>query len=91
MSTPERHVTLVWLGLVSLTLGAARLGDSGLPGAITGAVVALVMAGKGFLVIRNYMGLRDPGSRLGQAMGLYFLAVPALILVAVGWGPGLAL
>ena len=47
-------------------------------------VVALIVAVKGLLVVRHYMGLVEKGSRLRGVMRLYFVVVPALILVAGG-------
>ena len=75
-------VTLVWLALVALTLGSAWLGEEGLPVVATALVVALIVAVKGLLVIRHYMGLTEAGSRLRLVMRLYFVVVPALILLA---------
>ena len=83
-STNESRVTRVWLGLVTLTLGSAWLGEVGGSPALTALAVALIVAVKGFLVIRHYMGLTEPGSRLRQVMRLYFVVVPALILLAGG-------
>jgi len=48
--------------------------------------VALIVGVKGSLVIRHYMGLTEPGSRLRLAMRLYFVVVPALILVSAALG-----
>lgn len=76
------RATTVWLGLLVLTLGSAWLGEGGLPSGLTAAVVALIVGVKGGLVIRHYMGLTCPGSRLRLAMRLYFVVVPALILVS---------
>ena len=84
MDTQEKRVTLVWLALVALTLGSAWLGEEGLPVVATALVVALIVAAKGLLVIRHYMGLEEEGSRLRSVMPLYFVVVPALILVAGG-------
>ncbi len=84
MNTQERNVTRVWLALVALTLGSAWLGEEGWPVLVTALVVALIVAAKGLLVIRHYMGLVEEGSRLRSAMRLYFVVVPALILVAGG-------
>jgi hypothetical protein len=70
MDTPER-VTLVWLALVALTLGSAWLGEEGLPVVATALVVALIVAVKGLLVIRHYMGLEEEGSRLRRDAPLF--------------------
>ncbi|WP_374247079.1 cytochrome C oxidase subunit IV family protein [Zoogloea sp.] len=78
----ERQVTWVWLGLVVLTLGSAWLGESASSAGVVAAVVALIVAAKGLLVIRHYMGLAEPGSRLRLAMRLYFVVMPGLILLA---------
>jgi caa(3)-type oxidase subunit IV len=86
MDGQERQVTLVWLGLVALTLGSAWLGEGLASIGITAALVALIVAIKGLLVIRYYMGLAGRGSRLGQVMRLYFVVVPLLILLAGGAG-----
>lgn len=82
----ENRATIVWLGLLVLTLGSAWLGESALPAGLTAAVVALIVGVKGMLVIRHYMGLGEPGSRLRLAMRLYFVVVPVLILVAAAPG-----
>ena len=84
MDTQEKRVTLVWLALVALTLGSAWLGESASSAVVVAAVVALIVAAKGLLVIRHYMGLEEEGSRLRGVMRLYFVVVPALILVAGG-------
>lgn len=81
-----RRATTVWLGLLVLTLGSAWLGEGALPSGLTAAVVALIVGGKGVLVIRHYMGLTEPGSRLRLAMRLYFVVVPVLIVVSAGLG-----
>ncbi len=80
------RATTVWLGLLVLTLGSAWLGEGALPAGLTAAVVALIVGIKGLLVIRHYMGLTEPGSRLRLAMRLYFVVVPALILVSAALG-----
>jgi hypothetical protein len=84
MDAQEKSVTLVWLALVALTLGSAWLGEEGWPALVTALVVALIVAVKGLLVIRHYMGLVEAGSRLRAVMRLYFVVVPALILLAGG-------
>lgn len=88
MDTLERRVTGVWLGLVGLTLGSAWLGEAGrLPAEATAAAVALIVGLKGALVIRYFMGLDEPGSRLRQVMRAYFVVVPLLILLAGSVAP----
>ena len=82
MDNAERRVTRVWLGLVALTLGSAWLGEGALPPAVVAALVAVIVGIKGMLVIRHFMGLQDPASRLRQVMRLYFVVVPLLILLA---------
>ncbi|MCK6396261.1 cytochrome C oxidase subunit IV family protein [Zoogloea sp.] len=82
----ENRATVVWLGLLALTLGSAWLGEGALPAGLTAAVVAVIVGLKGMLVIRHYMGLAEPGSRLRMAMRLYFVVVPALILVSAAQG-----
>lgn len=85
-SIDENRATIVWLGLLVLTLGSAWLGEGALPAGLTAAVVALIVGVKGLLVIRHYMGLTEPGSRLRLAMRLYFVVVPVLILVSAAPG-----
>ena len=86
MNIDESRATTVWLGLLALTLGSAWLGEGVFPPGLTAAVVALIVWVKGLLVIRHYMGLTEPGSRLRLAMRLYFVVVPALILVSAALG-----
>lgn len=80
------RATTVWLGLLVLTLGSAWLGEGALPAGLTAVIVALIVGVKGLLVIRHYMGLTEPGSRLRLAMRLYFVVVPVLIVVSAGLG-----
>lgn len=77
----ENRVTYVWLALLALTLGSAGFGETAASALMTSLVVALIVGVKGFLVIRYYMGLAEPGSRLRQVMRLYFVVVPALIVL----------
>ena len=87
MTNIDIHLaTTVWLGLLVLTLGSALLGEGALPAGLTAVVVALIVGVKGLLVIRHYMGLTEPGSRLRLAMRLYFVVVPVLIVVSAGLG-----
>ncbi len=87
MSERDSHrATAVWLGLLLLTLGSAWLAEGALPAGLTALVVAVIVGVKGLLVIRHYMGLTRPGSRLRFSMRLYFFVVPALILVATVLG-----
>lgn len=80
----KRRATTVWLGLLVLTLGSARLGEVALPGGLTAPVVALIVGVKGLLVIRHFMGLTEPNSRLCLAMRMYFFVIPMLIVVSAG-------
>jgi len=82
LDAQERRVTWVWLGLVMLTLGSAWLGESMMSVGVTALLVASIVGVKGFLVIRHYMDLAEPGSRLRLVMRLYFVVVPLMILVA---------
>ena len=47
MRTREQRITLVWLALVTLTLGSAWLGEEGWPAPATALLVALIVAVKG--------------------------------------------
>jgi hypothetical protein len=85
-----RQVSWVWLGLVALTLGSAWLGEALASPVVTAGLVALIVAVKGQLVIRHYMGLTATGSRLRQLMCLYFVVIPLLILLAGGAAAGLS-
>lgn len=78
----ERQVTGVWLILVVLTLASAWLGEGAASGWGLAAAVAGIVAVKGLLVIRHYMGLAEPGSRLKLVMRAYFVVIPVLILLA---------
>ncbi|HQA09861.1 cytochrome C oxidase subunit IV family protein [Zoogloea sp.] len=84
MDRQARRVTWVWLGLVALTLGSAWLGEGLASTGVTAGLVALIVAVKGQLVIRHYMGLTGSGSRLRRLMCLYFVVVPLLIVLVGG-------
>ena len=78
----EGQVTFVWLTLVALTLASAWLGEGSASGWGLAAAVAGIVAVKGLLVIRHYMGLTERGSRLAWVMRAYFVLIPVLILLA---------
>ena len=80
--TRARHLDLLWLLLVLLTLGGAWLGEAAEPGPGVALAVSLTMAFKGRIVIDHFMELKSANPTLRRLMRAYFYLVPlATVLV----------
>lgn len=84
--TRNRLIDVLWLVMLSLTLGGSFLGENADPGIGVALFVVVTMAFKGRMVIDHFMELKDANPRLRMAMRLYFWVLPLVTLFVYMFG-----
>lgn len=79
------RTSLVWLGLISLTLLSGVLGESGRPSLVTILIVCSVTFMKGRWVIQDLMGLRNAAPLTRRVVTGYFLVMTSMVGLSVGY------
>jgi len=72
---------LVWLALMTMTLGSALIAESAEPGLLVALAIAATVMVKGQLVINRFMELYNAHAYVRFSMNLYFYVLPLMILV----------
>jgi cytochrome c oxidase subunit IV len=78
------HIKLIntlWLILIVLTLFSAYMAEQAKPGFNSIAIMALVLAIKGRIIVDYFMELKDSHVVLRTLMQVYFYVIPALIIL----------
>lgn len=78
------HIKLIntlWLILIGLTLFSAYMAEQAKPGFNSVAIMALVLAIKGRIIVDYFMELKDSHVILRTLMQVYFYVIPALIIL----------
>jgi len=78
------HIKLIntlWLVLIVLTLFSAYMAERAAPGLDSVAIMALVLAIKGRIIVDYFMELKDSHVVLRTLMQVYFYVIPALIIL----------
>ena len=78
------HIKLInslWLILIVLTLFSAYMAEQAKPGFNSVAIMALVLAIKGRIIVDYFMELKDSHVVLRTLMQVYFYVIPALIIL----------
>ena len=78
------HIKLIntlWLILIVLTLFSAYMAEQAKPGFNSVAIMALVLAIKGRIIVDYFMELKDSHVVLRTLMRVYFYVIPALIIL----------
>lgn len=88
MKTPSAE--RIWLLLLGLTAAGAWLGETGGHGWALTLTVALLIAGKGRLVVDHYMGMRDANRTIRRVLYAFIILVPVLVLLSHGFGAAIA-
>ncbi|KMQ76142.1 cytochrome C oxidase subunit IV family protein [Marinobacter subterrani] len=76
---------LVWLGLISLTLLSAAVGESGRPSLVAIVIVCSVTLMKGRWIIQDFMGLRNAAPLTRRLVTGYFLAMTSMVGISLGY------
>ena len=80
-STSIKMINALWIALVCLTLFSAYMAESARPGLSSTAIMALVLAIKGRIIVDHFMELKEAHRLIRGAMRLYFYVIPALIML----------
>ena len=80
--TTEKLIDRLWLVLMSVTLLSAAVAETAEPSMLTALLIAALIAFKGRMVVDHFMELRHAHPLLRISMRLYFLVIPALIIIA---------
>lgn len=78
------HIKLIdtlWLILIMLTLFSAYMAEQASTGFNSVAIMALVLAIKGRIIVDYFMELKDSNVVLRTLMRVYFYVIPALIIL----------
>jgi len=78
------HIKLIntlWLILIVLTLFSAYMAEQAKPGFNSVAIMALVLAIKGRIIVDYFMELKESHMVLRTLMQVYFYVIPALIIL----------
>ena len=76
-----KFINILWLLLILLTLFSAYMAESATPGFNSIAIMALVLAIKGRIIVDHFMELKNSHVVLRTLMQVYFYVIPALIIL----------
>lgn len=79
--THEKRINYLWLFLIALTLFSAFMAERDTPGFSSIAIMALVLAIKGRIIVDHFMELKHSHKILCTLMQVYFYVIPALIIL----------
>jgi len=81
MATDTKLINILWLGLIILTLFSAYMAERADSGFISVAIMALVLAIKGRVIVDHFMELKHAHKLLRGLMRTYFYIIPSLIII----------
>jgi len=70
-----------WLLLIVLTLFSAYMAERGLASIYSVAIMAIVLAVKGRIIVDHFMELKDAHFIIRTLMRVYFYVIPVLIII----------
>ena len=79
--THIKLIEILWLSLIVLTLFSAYIAEQAAPGLDSVAIMALVLAIKGRIIVDYFMELKHSHYILRTLMQAYFYVIPALIIL----------
>ncbi|MEE9352003.1 MAG: cytochrome C oxidase subunit IV family protein [Thiotrichaceae bacterium] len=77
----KKLINYLWLMLIVLTLFSAYMAETATPGFNSIAIMALVLAIKGRIIVDHFMELKDSNVVVRTLMRVYFYVIPALIIL----------
>ena len=81
MNKSIKLINSLWLVLIALTLFSAYMAESGTSGFNSIAIMALVLAIKGRIIVDYFMELKHANKVVRTLMQVYFYVIPALIIL----------
>jgi cytochrome c oxidase subunit IV len=79
--THTKTINYLWILLIALTLFSAYMAERGTPGFYSVAIMAIVLAVKGRIIVDHFMELKEAHIVLRTLMRVYFYVIPALIIL----------
>jgi len=79
--THIKFIEILWLLLIALTLFSAYMAEQATPGLNSVAIMAIVLAIKGRIIVDYFMELNDTHVIIRTLMRVYFYVIPALIIL----------
>ena len=76
-----KFIEILWMILIALTLFSAYMAEKTNPGFDSVAIMALVLAIKGRIIVDYFMELKDSHVVLRTLMQVYFYVIPTLIIL----------
>ena len=76
-----KFIEILWMILIALTLFSADMAEKTNPGFDSVAIMALVLAIKGRIIVDYFMELKDSHVVLRTLMQVYFYVIPTLIIL----------
>jgi len=81
MNKEIKIIDSLWLLLIALTLFSAFMAERADPGFISVAIMAVVLAIKGRIIVDHFMELKNAHKVLRTLMRVYFYVIPSLIIL----------
>jgi hypothetical protein len=81
MNKQIKHIDILWLVLVGLTLFSAYIAEQATPSMMSVIIMALVLAIKGRIIVDHFMELKKAHIVLRSLMRAYFYVIPSLIII----------
>jgi hypothetical protein len=81
MNKQIKHIDILWLVLVGLTLFSAYIAEQATPSMMSVIIMALVLAIKGRIIVDHFMELKKAHIVLRGLMRAYFYVIPSLIII----------
>ncbi len=79
--THIKFIEILWMVLIVLTLFSAYMAEQAKPGLDSVAIMALVLAIKGRIIVDYFMELKHSHYIIRTLMQVYFYVIPALIIL----------
>ncbi len=81
MTKEIKHIDILWLVLIALTLFSAYMAEQASTSFISVGIMAAVLAIKGRIIVDHFMELRHAHIVLRTLMRAYFYVIPTLIII----------
>lgn len=81
MTKEIKLIDSLWVLLIALTLFSAFMAERAEPGFISIAIMAVVLAIKGRIIVDHFMELKNAHKVLRTLMRVYFYVIPTLIIL----------
>lgn len=76
-----KFIDYLWLLLITLTLFSAYMAERSTPGFTSIAIMAVVLAIKGRIIVDHFMELKHAHNVLRTLMRVYFYVIPLFIIL----------